>query len=198
MALDIQDAPAQEGGGCSDAGARWDRVHRMAEREGVKVISGVYVRNLRTAEVGDWPRKGVKGAIVYLDGDDQWDSQVLEIPPGGATITERHLYDEAIHVVSGRGAARVWFDDNTKQTFEWGEGSFFVLPTNATSSISTAAAPSRRDSLGDQPAGACCVSSTTIDFIFNYPLRSRIGSAATRLLQRRGQAVAWPHLGDDF
>jgi quercetin dioxygenase-like cupin family protein len=130
MALDIQDAPAQEAA-VAPLAERTDPYMEWQRREGVPVIGGVYVRNLRTAELGDWPRKGVKGAIVYLDGDDQWDSQVLEVPPGGSTTPQRHLYDECTYVLSGRGATTVWFDDDTKQTFEWGEGSFFAVPTNA-------------------------------------------------------------------
>src|SRR4051812_15512513 len=83
MALEIQNAPAQEAA-VAPLIERTDPYMEWQKREGVPILSGVYVRNLRTAELGDWPRKGVKGAIVYLDGDDQWDSQVFEIPPGGS------------------------------------------------------------------------------------------------------------------
>jgi len=100
-------------------------------KEGATLLGGVYVRDLRAVKLGDWPRKGVKGAIVYLDGDDPCDVHLVELPPGKSTTPEHHLYDEGIYILSGRGAASVWFDENTKQTFEWSEGSFFALPTNA-------------------------------------------------------------------
>jgi len=111
-----------------------ERVDSYAEwqkKEGAPIVGGVYIRDMRTVEVGDWPRKGVKGAIGYLDGDEGTDIHIVEIPPGGSTTPEHHLYDEGIYILSGRGAATVWFDEKIKQTFEWSEGSFFALPTNA-------------------------------------------------------------------
>lgn len=110
---------------------RIDPYAEWQQREGVPVLKDVYVRDMRAVEVGDWPRKGVKGAICYLHGDDASDIHVVEIPPGGSSNPEHHLYDEAIYILKGRGATTVWFDENTKQTFEWAEGSFFAVPTNA-------------------------------------------------------------------
>src|SRR6266511_4092596 len=110
---------------------RIDPYGEWQKKEGVPVLKDVYVRDMQSVAVGDWPRKGVKGAICYLHGDDASDIHVVEIPPGGSSNPEHHLYDEAIYIVSGRGATTVWFDENTKQTFEWAEGSFFAVPTNA-------------------------------------------------------------------
>ena len=109
---------------------RVDAYEDWRKREEVPLVGGIYIRDMKKVEVGPWPRKGVNGALCYLDGDDEQDEHIVEIPPGGKTIPERHMYDEAIYVVSGRGTANVWFDEKKKQTFEWGEGSFFVLPTN--------------------------------------------------------------------
>jgi quercetin dioxygenase-like cupin family protein len=111
---------------------RIDPYEDWREKEGVPLVGGVYIRDMKKIEVGDWPRKGVKGALCYMDGDDENDEHVVEIPPGGSTNPEHHMYDEAIYVISGRGTASVWYDERRKQTFEWGEGSFFVLPTNIT------------------------------------------------------------------
>jgi len=103
-------------------------IWRQAEE--APLLGGIYIKDMKKVEVGPWPRKGVNGALVYLDGDNENDIHVVEIPPAGKTNPERHLFDEAIYVVSGHGTASVWFDEKKKQTFEWGEGSFFVLPTN--------------------------------------------------------------------
>ncbi len=110
---------------------RIDPYREWQKREGVPIIGGVYIRDMRTVEVGDWPRKGVRGAVCYLDGDNDYDEHIVELPPGASSTPEHHMYDEAIYILSGRGATTVWFDEKTKQTFEWGEGSFFALPTNA-------------------------------------------------------------------
>ncbi len=111
-----------------------DRVDCYADwqkKEGAPIVGGVYIRDMLHLELGDWPRKGVNGAIGYLDGDEGTDIHIVEIPPGKSTIPEHHVYDEGIYILSGRGAASVWVDEKQKQTFEWSEGSFFAVPTNA-------------------------------------------------------------------
>ncbi len=56
---------------------------------------------------------------------------VVEIPAGGALEPERHLYDELIYVLRGRGLSEIWHQGQPKRTFEWGEGSLFAIPLNA-------------------------------------------------------------------
>jgi quercetin dioxygenase-like cupin family protein len=109
---------------------RIDPYRDWRQNEDVPLVGGIYIRDMKQVEVGDWPRKGVKGALMYLDGDDEQDEHIVEIPPGKSTTPERHIYDEAIYILSGRGTCSVWYDEAHKQTFEWGEGSFFCLPTN--------------------------------------------------------------------
>ena len=112
---------------------RIDMYQEWRKREGAPLVGGVYIKDMKAVEVGLWPRKGdgVKGALCYLDGDDEADEHIVELSPGGSTAPVRHLYTEAIYVVSGHGSTSVWRDPGTKQTFEWGPGSYFVLPTNA-------------------------------------------------------------------
>lgn len=112
---------------------RVDLYEEWRKREGVPLVGGVYIRDLKEVEVGPWPRKGggVLGALCYLDGDDDRDEHIVELPPGGATGPLRHMYTESIYILSGRGSTTLWRDEGSKQTFEWGPGSHFVLPTNA-------------------------------------------------------------------
>jgi quercetin dioxygenase-like cupin family protein len=112
---------------------RVDVYEEWRKREGVPLVGGVYIQDMKAVEVGPWPRKGdgVKGALCYLDGDDEGDEHIVELPPGDSTAPQRHMYTEATYVVSGHGSTSVWRDNGPKQTFEWGPGSYFVLPTNA-------------------------------------------------------------------
>jgi quercetin dioxygenase-like cupin family protein len=148
---------------------RVDPYAEWREREGAPLVGGVYIKDMKQVEVGPWPRKGVNGALLYLDGDDENDEHLVEIPPGGATNPERHLYDEAVYVVSGRGAATVWFDEKTKQSFEWGEGSFFALPTNVWYQMfnGSGTEPARYFSVTNLPA--LMRQFHNEDFIFNNP-----------------------------
>ena len=80
---------------------RVDTYQEWRKREGVPLVGGVYIKDMKAVEVGPWPRKGdgVKGALCYLDGDDEGDEHIVELPPGGSTAPLRHLYTEAIYVV---------------------------------------------------------------------------------------------------
>jgi quercetin dioxygenase-like cupin family protein len=152
--------------------ARVDRYQEWRKREGAPLVGGIYIKDMKAVEVGPWPRKGdgVKGALCYLDGDDEADEHVVELPPGGATAPLRHLYTEAIYVVSGHGSTAVWRGDyGAKQTFEWGPGSYFVLPTNASHQFFNASLtrPARWFSVTDLPQLLRQWASE--DFIFNNP-----------------------------
>ncbi len=148
---------------------RVDPYVEWRKEEGAPLVGGIYIKDMRTVEVGPWPRKGVNGALLYLDGDDEQDEHLVEIPPGGATNPEHHLYDEAIHVIKGRGTASVWFDENKKQTFEWGEGSFFCLPTNMTYQFfnMSGSEPARYFSVTNMPT--IMRQFHNKDFVFNCP-----------------------------
>lgn len=172
---------------------RIDPYQEWRQQEGVPLTGGVYIRDMKEIEVGPWPRKGVRGALSYLDGDDENDEHIVEIPPGGSTNPERHLYTEAIYVVSGRGSTSVWYEGERKQTFEWGAGSYFVLPTNAWNQFYNASLsqPARYFSVTDLPFLLRRFGNP--DFVFNnvYEFRDRYAgepdyfSAEARLYRGR-------------
>ncbi len=78
-----------------------------------------------------WPRLGVHGAAVHLKGRGDFVSMfVLEMVPGAATSPQRHLYEEVLYVLSGRGSTTIEAVDGRKHTFEWGPRSLFAIPLN--------------------------------------------------------------------
>jgi len=100
--------------------------------EGLPMVKGLSVKNLNEVELGAWKRRGGLGAFINLEGTgDLNDAYVCEIPPGESLKPERHLFEELIFVLRGRGATTVWTDRGAKQTFEWQEGSLFAIPLNA-------------------------------------------------------------------
>lgn len=139
------------------------------QKEDVVKVGGIYLPDVKKVEVSDWPRFGVKGALCYMDGDDDNDEHIIEIPPGKGTNPVHHMYDEAVYIVQGRGTCSVWYQENKKRTFEWGEGSFFVLPTNINYQFFNLS--------GSEPARYLTVSNLpalmrrwhTEDFVFNCP-----------------------------
>ena len=102
------------------------------EREGIPVSEGYGIADVRRIPRGDWSRTGGKGAYIQMEGmQGVTGMYVLEIPPGGSLHPERHLYQEVLYVLGGRGSTQVWQEGQPKQSFEWGDGSLFSPPLNA-------------------------------------------------------------------
>jgi oxalate decarboxylase/phosphoglucose isomerase-like protein (cupin superfamily) len=101
--------------------------------EGIPIYSAMGgVDDITHLPRGDWARTGGKGTFIQLDGtfQSQRGLYVGEIPGGGAMNPEKHLYEEEIFILEGRGLTEVWQDEGKKISFEWGEGSVFAIPRN--------------------------------------------------------------------
>jgi len=87
--------------------------------------------HLPEVETRPWPRYGVGGAAVHLKGRGDFVSMfVLDLAPGAATEPQRHLYEEVIYVLSGRGSTTIEGADGRTHSFEWGPRSLFAIPLN--------------------------------------------------------------------
>ena len=81
-----------------------------------------------------WARTGGTGTFIQLMSTVQSEAgiYVAEIPGGGALNPERHLYEEEIVILQGRGLTEVWQrEGESKVSFEWGVGSVFAVPQNS-------------------------------------------------------------------
>jgi hypothetical protein len=80
---------------------------------------------------GDWPRYGVKGAALHCKGRGDFNNMfALELPPGKSTLPQRHMFEEVVCVLDGRGSTQLEFPDGRKRSFEWGPRSLFAIPLN--------------------------------------------------------------------
>ena len=121
----------------------YERVDRNAERmdtpydewassQGIDVVKGYFVENVNTIPLKWWDRMGGYGVFINLEGTGYLDdAYVCSIPPGKSLHPQRHLFEELIYVLEGRGATTVWQDNRPKQSFEWQKGSLFAIPLNA-------------------------------------------------------------------
>ncbi len=99
--------------------------------EGIPIVEDFGI-DLLTVEVQPWARLEARGAYTLLKGrGDFLDTYVLEIPPGGATAPQKHLFEEVVYVLDGRGSTTVESGNGEKHSFEWGPKSLFALPLNA-------------------------------------------------------------------
>jgi quercetin dioxygenase-like cupin family protein len=105
---------------------------KWVESEGIPLIRGFFVEDVKKVPLGCWERAGGLAARICLEGTGETDdAYICEIPPGNSLKPGRHFFEELIYVVEGRGATTVWQEGGPKQTFEWHEGSLFSPPFNA-------------------------------------------------------------------
>ncbi len=124
-----------------------------AANENVNILEG-YAIDLNQVETAAWARLDARGAIVHLTGRGDFMSMfVLDIPTGGKTSPQRHLYEELIYVLRGYGSTKIEID-GTVETFEWGANSLFALPLNVTYQHFNASGtqPARLISVNNLPA----------------------------------------------
>lgn len=99
--------------------------------EGIPIYEE-YSVDCKTLALEPWERLGGRGAYVHLTGrSDYLNAYVHEVPPGGQTKIEQHLYEKLVYVVSGRGSTSIERPDGRRHTFEWGKGAAFGIPLNA-------------------------------------------------------------------
>ena len=103
-------------------------------QEGIPVVEGYGVENVRGIARRPWARTGGKGAFIRLKGMEGFTGMYVgEIPSGGALNPERHLYEELIYILEGVGSTEVWSNRGAQKKvhFEWQAGSLFAVPLNS-------------------------------------------------------------------
>ena len=141
---------------------RYGAYRKWIQSEGIPIVSGSHVKDVRTLELGAWARKGGNGA--YLSFSDQLvaDGYVSEIASGGHLTPQRQLFEEIVLIAAGRGATTIWYDGTPKRTIEWETGSLFAIPLNAWHQHFNAS--------GSQPARHFALTSAPIAFeLFRDP-----------------------------
>jgi mannose-6-phosphate isomerase-like protein (cupin superfamily) len=153
----------------------WERpltaYDRFMEGEGIPIYRGIGVHRVQDMELRPWKRMGGRGTFIQLYGTEgKWGCYVVEVPAAGALNPERHMYEEIMVIVEGRGTTEIWVDGQTKpHTFEWQTGSMFSIPLNCWHRIVNASA---------SPAKILVASSAPnvmnlyrdIDWIFDCPV----------------------------
>jgi len=129
-----------------------------SKREGIPIHEDFGV-DMLTAETAPWPRlgDGCKGAFAHLKGRGDWMTVfLLEIPPGGQSAPQQHMFDEMFYVLSGTGSVVVEMPGGGSHSFEWGPRSLFAPPLNARYRIFNASGRepvgTRRNPIAECPA----------------------------------------------
>ena len=79
--------------------------------EGIPIVEAMGgIEDVKEIERRPWARTGGRGAFIYIKGMKEGGftgMYILEIPPGKALEPEKHLYEETIYILRGRGATEL-------------------------------------------------------------------------------------------
>ena len=143
----------------------WEKFQRS---EGIPVFTGVGVRDSRELPRAEWKRVGGKGTYIQVTGTNNATGMfVVEVPPRGALLPQRQMYEERYIVLEGRGSTEVWRNGDTAMTaFEWQPWSLFAIPLNANFRIINASsAPALLLAVNSAPRTINAFQN--MDFVFN-------------------------------
>ena len=96
----------------------------------IPVIEGVAVEDLRKVELKAWQETGGRAAYFRLAGSQFIDARVHEIPAGGSLKAERHLYEENIYILEGKGYTILQQERRRRQRIDWQRDTAFAIPLN--------------------------------------------------------------------
>src|SRR5262249_26498650 len=103
------------------------------KEEGIPVIGGWAVQDLKKVPLSPWPRTGGLGVYVNLTGsEEQTGAYICEVPVGQSLRAEKHMYEELIYIATGAGTCTVWGGgaDREKAPLEGPGASVFAPPLN--------------------------------------------------------------------
>lgn len=169
-----------------------DSYLEWARKEGPPMYEDFGV-DLLALETGRWPRlgDGCGGAFVNLKGRGEHIVVfLLDIPPGGKSAPQRHVYDEVFLALSGHGSVTVETDDGGTHTFEFGPRSMFAPPLNARYQIFNGSGrePARLASANDMSLMMNLFRSE--EFIFQNPVGFRDRALPARFYSGEGELTA--------
>jgi len=100
------------------------------ENEGIPIHNLFHVENLMDVELGPWERFGVEGAFVNMADPFITSAMMIELPPGGQTKPQRHMFETWVFVVDGNGETLIEQEGCPTNTVPWQKRSLFGPPLN--------------------------------------------------------------------
>ena len=105
---------------------------RFIEKEGVPIVDGYGVTDVRNVSLKPWKRLGCDGAYLQMRGLEGITGVCVgKLAAGASTHPERHLYEKIFYILQGTGVAEIQQRDRVPQNFQWSAGSLFRCSINS-------------------------------------------------------------------
>lgn len=117
-----------------------------AARKEIPVFEGLVIDDVASITLKPWPQvgEGVTGLYLRFADFQMTDGRIIEIPTGGKTLSQRHLYEQGIYFISGSGYTILRQEGAPEQRVEWSRGDLLSVPLNVRHEhFSTGAGPAR-------------------------------------------------------
>lgn len=138
------------------------------KEQGLEIIQGHYIRDLRTVELKPWARRGGLGVYINHDASRSTnDCYICELPPSQKLAPQKQMYEEMFYVLSGNGSTKVWNKSGKSTTFEWQAGGLFAIPLNTSYQLFNGSGQRSSRLLAVTNAPAMMNIFKNMDFIFN-------------------------------
>jgi gentisate 1,2-dioxygenase len=101
-------------------------------RAEIPVFEGLVIDDVASIALRPWPQmgEGITGLYLHLADYQINDGRLLEIPAGGSTVSQRHLYENGVYVIGGSGYTVFQQEGRPADRVEWGPGDLFSVPLN--------------------------------------------------------------------
>ena len=114
---------------------RYDRKSAFldwCDQDGLSVLTGYGVDDLKAAPLEYWERLGGPAAYCHLEGSQGFVGVLIaQIPAGKSLKPMRHMYEEQVLILTGHGATQFWSETGKEPIIlEWQPGSLFSPPLN--------------------------------------------------------------------
>ena len=99
-------------------------------KDEMPTFEGLIIQDARTEPLGYWEEMGVDGLYIKMADYQITDGWILEIPPGGKTKPQRHLFEVGMYFFGGPGRIVIQQEGNRPQTLEYDYRSLYSVPLN--------------------------------------------------------------------
>jgi len=149
----------------------YERWFREASRH-MPTFQGLVIQDARTEPLHYWEGMGVNGLYIKMADYQVVDGWILEIPPGGKTREQRHMFEAGMYFFGGPGHIVIQQEGKQPQRIDFKYRTLFSVPLNVRYQLFN-------DS--DEPVRVVAVTSFpfvlnatgNLDFVFDNPFEFR-------------------------